>query len=162
MVQADWEYWEYVIKPMLGSDVEMVGEVSGSEKDHLLRHARAVLFPIRWPEPFGLVMPEALACGTPVLALRQGSVPELICDGVTGFIGETEDDLVDAVARLETIDRWRCRLEAEQRFSPAAMASAYECVYEKLVQRRAMPAVFDLGRVAAVRASQGPRSVARS
>jgi glycosyltransferase involved in cell wall biosynthesis len=132
-VRRDWEFWEQVVQPLLDSDVEIVGEVGGVEKDSFLRGAAALLFPIRWPEPFGLVMVEALACGTPVVALRDGSVPEVVRDGVTGFICDTEDELVLAVDRLGELDRWTCRREAEQRFSPVAMARAYERVYERLI-----------------------------
>jgi glycosyltransferase involved in cell wall biosynthesis len=133
-VRAGWEYWEHVVQPLLGSDVEIVGEVGGAEKDTFLRNAAALVFPIRWPEPFGLVMVEALACGTPVLALRGGSVPEVVRDSLTGFICDTEDELVMAAGMLGELDRWRCRHEAEQRFSPAAMARAYERVYEGLIE----------------------------
>ena len=157
-VRADWEYWEYVIRPLLGSDVELIGEVSGVQKNAFLRDAAALLFPIRWPEPFGLVMPEALACGTPVLALRCGSVPELIRDGVTGFVRDTEDELVEAVHRLADIDRQQCRREAEYRFSPGAMAEAYERVYACLTYRRGEPNVFDPGRVAPVRVAAVSRA----
>jgi glycosyltransferase involved in cell wall biosynthesis len=143
-VRADWDYWECVVRPLLGSDVELIGEVSGAQKDAFLREAAALLFPVRWPEPFGLVMPEALACGTPVLALRCGSVPEVIRDGITGFACETEHELVEAVGHLEEIDRWQCRREAERRFSPAAMADAYERVYEGLLERRKQPLIFDM------------------
>ena len=129
----DWEYWEQVVQPLLGSDVEIVGELGGREKDAFLGNAAALLFPIRWPEPFGLVMVEALACGTPVLALRDGSVPEVMHDGVTGFVCDTEEELVAAARRVGKLDRWTCRQEAEQRFSPAAMAGAYERVYEHLI-----------------------------
>jgi glycosyltransferase involved in cell wall biosynthesis len=132
-VRLDWEYWEHVVQPLLGSDVEILSELGGAEKDTLLGNAAALLFPIRWPEPFGLVMVEALACGTPVLALRNGSVPEVVQDGVTGFICDTEDELVMAVGRLGELDRWTCRREAERRFSPAAMATAYERIYELLI-----------------------------
>jgi glycosyltransferase involved in cell wall biosynthesis len=132
-VRADWDYWEHVVRPLLGSDVEVVGEVAHAEKDAFLRNATALLFPIRWPEPFGLVMVEALACGTPVLALRGGSVPEVVRDGVTGFICDTEDELVMAAGKLGGLDRWTCRREAEQRFTPAAMARAYERVYERVI-----------------------------
>ena len=83
---ADLDYWEQVVQPLLGSDVEIVGELPDAEKEALLRNAAALVFPIRWPEPFGLVMIEALACGTPVVALRNGSVPEVIDDGLTGWI----------------------------------------------------------------------------
>src|SRR5207248_3747530 len=88
------------------------------------------------PEPFGLVMPEALACGTPVLALRQGSVPEVLEDGVTGFVCDDEDALVAAADRLDELDRARCRAEAERRFSAEAMADRYEQVYAALAEDR--------------------------
>jgi glycosyltransferase involved in cell wall biosynthesis len=145
-VRADWDYWEHVVKPLLGSDIELVGEVGGAEKDAFLRNAAALLFPIRWPEPFGLVMAEALACGTPVLALRAGSVPEVVRDGVTGFICDTEDELVMAAGRLGGLDRWTCRREAEQRFSPAAMARAYERVYEGVIGAAGRQGLMSLPR----------------
>jgi len=135
-VQADWEHYRNDIQPLLKrGDATLIGEVAGEDKDRFLRNAAALLFPIRWPEPFGLVMAEALACGTPVIALRDGSVPEVIEDGVTGFICESEEDMVSAIGRLGEIDRARCRAEAERRFSPGAMASAYERVYEDLLRR---------------------------
>ncbi len=145
-VRADWDYWEHVVQPLLDSDVEMVGEVAGAEKDALLHNAAALLVPVRWPEPFGLVMVEALACGTPVLALRGGSVPEVVRDSVTGFVCNTEDELVTAVARLGGLDRWTCRREAEQRFSPAAMARAYERVYERVILATGRQEVLTLPR----------------
>ncbi len=135
--RKDWRYFNEVIQPLLGeSGVEFIGEVGGREKDAFLGGAAALLFPITWPEPFGLVMVEALACGTPVLALRQGSVPEVIRQGVTGFIGNTEDELVEAVGRMGELDRTACRAEAEQRFSPGAMAERYEQVYSRLLSSR--------------------------
>jgi glycosyltransferase involved in cell wall biosynthesis len=143
-VRADWDYWNREVEPLLGSDVEILGEVAGPEKDEFLRNASALLFPITWPEPFGLVMVEALACGTPVLALRRGSVPELIEDGCSGFIRDTEEELVDAAQHLGEIDRFQCRREAERRFSPAAMANAYELVYDSLVNSRSARRVFAL------------------
>jgi glycosyltransferase involved in cell wall biosynthesis len=139
-VQRDREYYEQVIKPLLREPgVELIGEVGGAQKDEFLRNAAALLFPIRWPEPFGLVMVEALACGTPVLALREGSVPEVLEDGVTGFVCHFEDELVRAVERIPELDRRRCRAEAERRFSPAAMANAYESVYAGLLAGSAAP-----------------------
>lgn len=112
----------------------MIGEVGGSEKTDFLRGAAALVFPICWPEPFGLVMVEALACGTPVLATRYGSVPEIVRDGVTGFIRDSEDELVEAAAHLGKLDRAQCRVDAERRFSPAAMAETYEQIYEGLAR----------------------------
>jgi glycosyltransferase involved in cell wall biosynthesis len=131
--REDWLYYDQTIRPLLGeSGIEFFGEVGGEAKAELLCNAAALLFPIRWPEPFGLVMPEALASGTPVLALRRGSVPELIEDGVTGFVRDDEDGLVEAVGKLDHLDRARCRAEAERRFSPGAMAEAYERIYDQL------------------------------
>ena len=146
-VRADWEYWEQVIRPLLGSDVEFVGEVNGAEKDVFLRDAAALLFPIRWPEPFGLVMIEALACGTPVLALRRGSVPEVIRDGVTGFVRDTEDQLVETIRHLGTIDRGDCRRDVETRFSPMVMVDAYEQVFERLASSAGQGRIVDFGRI---------------
>lgn len=140
-VRRDRDYFEQVIQPLLTEPgVELIGEVGGAQKDDFLRNAAALLFPIRWPEPFGLVMPEALACGTPVLALRDGSVPEVLEHGVTGFVCEREDELVRAVERIPELDRRRCRAEAEARFSPAAMAHGYEDVYAGLLVETDEPA----------------------
>jgi glycosyltransferase involved in cell wall biosynthesis len=137
----DWDYYKRVIKPMLREPgVEFVGEVGGKEKDAFLNDAAALLFPIRWPEPFGLVMAEALACGTPVLALRHGSVPEVIEDGRTGFIGNNEDDLVQAIDQLGSISRAWCRAEAVRRFSATRMAEQYEEVFEHQVRQRQLRA----------------------
>lgn len=141
-VQRDHEYFEQVIKPLLSEPgIELIGEVGGAQKDEFLRNAAALLFPIRWPEPFGLVMPESLACGTPVLALREGSVPEVVKDGVTGFVCHFEDELVRAVDRIPELDRRQCRAEAERRFSPGAMADAYEGVYAALLADSSSPEV---------------------
>jgi glycosyltransferase involved in cell wall biosynthesis len=135
--RRDWAYYEDEVQPLLqGPDVELIGQVGGRQKDDFLGHAAALLFPISWPEPFGLVMPEALACGTPVLALRAGSVPEIIRDGVTGFIRDTEEGLVEAIAHLDEIDRGRCRVEAEERFSARAMTDNYLAVYDKVLAAR--------------------------
>ncbi len=133
-VRRDWRHFEEVIQPLLDQPgVEFVGEVGGRDKDAFLGNALALLFPVRWPEPFGLVMVEAFACGTPVLALRAGSVPEVVEHGVTGFVVDTEDELVDAAARLGEIDRARCRAEAERRFSAEVMAERYEQAYRRLL-----------------------------
>jgi glycosyltransferase involved in cell wall biosynthesis len=131
-VRADWEYYENVVKPLLADGhVEMVGEVGDAEKPGLLGNALALLFPIDWPEPFGLVMPEALACGTPVVARRRGSVPEVITHGVTGLVGESDEELADLCASVHRLDRQVCRDEAARRFSPAAMADGYEAAYQR-------------------------------
>jgi glycosyltransferase involved in cell wall biosynthesis len=141
--RADRQYYDEVIKPLLrGPGVEMIGEVGGIEKDIFLQGAAALLFPIRWPEPFGLVMVEALACGTPVVALRAGSVPEVIAHGETGFICEDEDELVEAVGRIDMIDRASCRAAAERRFSAPRMAERYERVYEELIGTSVAPMIW--------------------
>jgi glycosyltransferase involved in cell wall biosynthesis len=133
--QRDREYFEQIVTPLLNEPgIELIGEVGGEDKDDFLRNAAALLFPVQWPEPFGLVMPEALACGTPVIALDNGSVPEVIDHGVTGFVGQVEDDLVEAVNRISELDRRRCRNEAEKRYSPSAMAHGYERVYAQLLE----------------------------
>jgi glycosyltransferase involved in cell wall biosynthesis len=132
--RRDWAYYEDEVQPLLeGTAVELIGQVGGKQKDDFLGNAAALLFPISWPEPFGLVMPEAMACGTPVLALRAGSVPEIITDGVTGFIRDTEDELVEAVAHIKEIDRARCRAEVERRFTAQVMTDNYLNVYEQLL-----------------------------
>jgi glycosyltransferase involved in cell wall biosynthesis len=132
--QRDWRYYREVIGPLLSEPhVEYVGEVAGDAKARLLGGADALLFPIRWPEPFGLVMAEALACGTPVVALRRGSAPEVVRDGETGFLADDDEGLVRALGRLSELDRARCRAEAEARFSVAAMADGYEAVYRRLL-----------------------------
>jgi glycosyltransferase involved in cell wall biosynthesis len=134
-VRADWDYYEGVVKPLLGAGhVELVGEVSSEDKAEFLGQALALLNPIDWPEPFGLVMAEALACGTPVVARRRGSVPEVVSDGRTGLIGETDDDLARLCRRIHEIDRATCRREALNRFSPEVMADAYEGVYRSLLR----------------------------
>ena len=132
---ADREYFQEKIESLLDHPlVEWLGEINDRDKQDFLGNARALLFPIDWPEPFGLVLIEAMACGTPVVAFRRGSVPELIEDGVNGFIVENIDE---AVATLETIlqfDRQRCRHLFEERFSAERMTRDYVKLYERLFQ----------------------------
>lgn len=136
----DQQYYEQVAKPLMAHPlVEFIGEVGGQDKDRLLGDARALLFPINWPEPFGLVMIEALACGTPVIAYRRGSVPEVIEHGVTGFVVTTADEAAAAVGKLDTISRATCRQAFETRFSTARMADDYVSVYQRLVARARPP-----------------------
>jgi glycosyltransferase involved in cell wall biosynthesis len=135
---ADREYFEAEIEPLLEADhVEFVGEISEEEKSEFLGGARALVFPIDWPEPFGLVMIEALACGTPVVAYRHGSVPEVIENGVNGFVVEDRESAVAAVRRIGEISRESCRRIFEERFSAARMARDYVRVYERLAGRAA-------------------------
>jgi glycosyltransferase involved in cell wall biosynthesis len=125
---AEHAYFAEHVAPALGPDVVWLGELNAAEKYELLGGARALLFPIAWPEPFGMVMIEAMACGTPVLATARGSVPEVVADGVTGFVRETPDELIDAVARIDEIDRHACRRHVAERFSADAMTAGYEAL----------------------------------
>jgi glycosyltransferase involved in cell wall biosynthesis len=130
------DYYTRTIEPLLResqSFVEFIGEVGGHDKDKFLGNANALLFPIDWPEPFGLVMIEALACGTPVIAWRNGSVPEVIDDCVSGFIVDSLDEAVDAVGRLDWLNRTVCRQVFEQRFNDTRMAREYLKIYRRLV-----------------------------
>jgi glycosyltransferase involved in cell wall biosynthesis len=131
--EADRRYFDRVIAPLLADPlVEFLGEVNDAQKFALLGGALCLLFPIDWPEPFGITMIESLACGTPVIARPCGAVPEIVLDGVTGFIGDTVEDLAHAVKRLDHLDRARCRRDIEERFSVEAMTSRYEAVYARL------------------------------
>ncbi|MBA2632000.1 MAG: glycosyltransferase family 4 protein [Chloroflexi bacterium] len=131
--EADRDYFEEHIEPLLEADhVDFIGEIGPADKGDFLGHAAALLFPIDWSEPFGLVMIEAMACGTPVIAYRSGSVPEVIADGVSGYIVETIDESVDAVMRLHEISREGCRASFEERFTVERMARDYVAVYERL------------------------------
>jgi glycosyltransferase involved in cell wall biosynthesis len=128
--------WRDNIEPVLPSDFEVMGEISQEEKVDLLRRAKAVLFPIDWPEPFGLVMTEAMACGTPVIATPRGSVPEVVADGETGWIVDVEDyaaQAADRLTRLAEIDPQACRERVDGRFSKAAMVEGYEEVFHRAV-----------------------------
>jgi glycosyltransferase involved in cell wall biosynthesis len=117
------------VKPLLGPDVEFTGEVSAADRIRLLQDATALLNPIEWPEPFGLNMIEALACGTPVLTLRHGAAPEIVTEGRTGFLRNDADALVECVERLDVINRADCRAEAQRRFSMRRMVDDYLDVY---------------------------------
>ena len=135
---VDRRYFSDAVEPLLrGPGVEFIGEVDDRAKVALLRDARALLFPIEWPEPFGLVMIESMACGTPVITRRCGSVPEVIADGRTGFVCDDDDALVPAIARVGEIDRGACRRWVEDRFSVTRMAIDYERVYRRLAARHA-------------------------
>jgi glycosyltransferase involved in cell wall biosynthesis len=134
---ADRSYYHNEIEPLLRRDrshVDFVGEIGENAKGEFLGNAAALLFPIDWPEPFGLVMIEALACGTPVIAFRNGSVPEIVDDGVTGLIVESTDQAVLAVERIGRLDRMACRLAFERRFSVGRMADDYLAIYSRIVE----------------------------
>ncbi|MGU3663525.1 glycosyltransferase family 4 protein [Methylobacterium sp. A49B] len=127
------DYFDARVRPLLGSNATYLGPVDDARKGELLGGARALLFPIDWPEPFGLVMIEAMACGTPVVAWDRGSVPEIVEDGVTGFIVSTEAEAVAALARIEQLDRAGIRRRFEARFTAERMARDYLALYHRLL-----------------------------
>jgi glycosyltransferase involved in cell wall biosynthesis len=132
----DREYFRSEIEPLLDSPyVEFLGEIGERDKGAFLGQAAALLFPIQWPEPFGLTMIEALACGTPVIAHHQGSVPEVLRHGITGFIADSLDEAVQAVENLGLISREECRAQFEQRFTARRMMEDYVDVYEALLHQ---------------------------
>ncbi len=133
---ADKEYYDTLIKPLIqgNPDVEFIGEINDAQKPDFLSGAHALIFPINWPEPFGLVMIEAMACGTPVIAFNCGSVPEVIDPGVTGFIVNDIDAAVAAVGKVHMLDRARVRSTFDRRFTARRMAEDYVDVYEELAQ----------------------------
>jgi len=124
------------VEPALGDGVEYLGEADAERKRELYLGARALLMPIRWPEPFGLVMAESLVCGTPVIAYPEGSVPEVVRDGVTGFVVDDEHAMAEAIRRVGDLDPAACRRDCEERFSVEAVVRGYEEVYREAVGRR--------------------------
>jgi glycosyltransferase involved in cell wall biosynthesis len=133
--RVDVPYWNEVIKPMIGknTDVDYIGEIDEDEKKSFLGNALALLNPITHTEPFGLVMIEAMACGTPVIAYRRGSVPEILKHGVSGLIVDTFDEAIQAVKRVDSLDRNQVRLAFESRFTIERMAKNYTDLYEKVL-----------------------------
>ena len=152
---ADKTYWETAIKPLVNGNplIEFVGEIGDARKSAFLGGAEALLFPIDWPEPFGLVMIEALACGTPVVAFRSGSTTEIIEDGATGFLVDTLDQAVTAAGQAYELDRETIRARFDLRFSATAMARRYLDVYGDLLARRPFAAHV-------LKADRGPSRVA--
>jgi glycosyltransferase involved in cell wall biosynthesis len=139
VVSKMWEdverqYFEHEVRPLLGPDVELLPETTLEHKVELLQHAAALLNTIKWPEPFGLVMAEALACGTPVVGFPRGAAPEIVDHGTTGYLDPDEDALLRAP--IESIDRQACRAAARQRFSIERMAREHELLYERVVAGR--------------------------
>jgi glycosyltransferase involved in cell wall biosynthesis len=132
--QVDRAYWDEVVAPLVAkhANVEFVGEINDHQKAAFLGNAQALLFPIDWPEPFGLVSIEAMACGTPVIAFRAGSVPEVIDDGVTGFVVRNVDEAAAAVRHLPELDRRKVRAVFERRFTAERMARDYLAIYRGL------------------------------
>jgi glycosyltransferase involved in cell wall biosynthesis len=144
--RVDEEYFYKEIKPLLAEPgVEFIGEINDHQKSEFLGEALALLFPIDWPEPFGLTMIEAMACGTPVLAFRCGSVPEVVDDGTTGIIVDTEEEAIRALARVVSLDRHKVRRQFERRFTAERMASNYVRLYQTLLSNegRQAPSLAD-------------------
>jgi glycosyltransferase involved in cell wall biosynthesis len=140
--RADQPYFESCIRPLLdGSRVEFMGEIGEGEKEDFLGEAHALIFPIDWPEPFGMVMIEAMACGTPTIAFRRGAVPEIVEHGVTGFVVDSEDEALAAIAQVGALDRSQIRRTFERRFSSRRMAEDYLKLYELLAEPEAAPLV---------------------
>lgn len=135
--RVDWEYYCTAVKPLMDHPlIEYIGEIGENEKSEFLGHALALVFPIDWPEPFGLAMIEAMACGTPVVAARCGSIPEVVDHGITGYIFDTFAEAIDAIEHLPAFDRTACRETFEQRFTARRMATDYLDVYSGLVANR--------------------------
>jgi hypothetical protein len=140
--RVDREYFNSTVKPLLEQgDVEFIGEIREDQKQEFLGKAAGLVFPIAWREPFGLVMIEAMACGTPVIAFDNGSVPEVLKDAVTGFIVHSEDQAVEAVRRIGMLDRAQIRGEFERRFTAHRMAQDYLKLYTRLAQARRSPSL---------------------
>jgi len=134
------DYYEKVMKPILDSDKQIIyiGEVDSNQKKLWYQHARATLFPIQWGEPFGLVLIESMACGTPVLAFNKGSVPEIVIHGKTGFVVDTIDEMFEAVKTIPLIDPSDCRNHIKENFSIASMAGKYSKLYKSIVDKRTL------------------------
>lgn len=130
---AEQLYFDRHVRPLLGGDIEYVGEVGGADKLQLLGNATCLLNPIAWPEPFGMVMVEALACGTPVVATPMGAVAEIVDDGITGFVCSTEDALAEALLAVADIDRGACRKVVAERFSAERMVADHVALYDSVV-----------------------------
>lgn len=139
--KVDEAYWNEIIEPMVRNcpGIELVGEIADHQKAEFLGNARALLFPIDWPEPFGLVMIEAMACATPTIAFRCGSVPEVIDHGVSGFIVDDLEDAIEKVSQLEDLDRRRVRATFERRFTAERMVNDYLAVFRELEAARTQP-----------------------
>jgi len=138
--EVDRAYFKSKVKPLIdGKTVEYIGEIDEGQKADFLGNAAALLFPIHWPEPFGLVMVEAMACGTPVIAFGCGSVPEVIQDGVTGFVVDSFEEALDATDRVKTVERQGVRKTFERRFTARRMAEDYVAVYQNVIGTCASP-----------------------
>lgn len=132
----DKDFFEKEVKPLIDNkNIEFIGEIGPEEKSDFLKNAKALLAPIQWREPFGLFFTESMACGTPVIAFRNGSVPEIIEDGKTGFIVEEINEMAEAIKNIDRIDRKKCRERVEKYFTSEKMADGYEAIYKKILNK---------------------------
>jgi len=155
---TDEHYFHEVVEPLFDEHVNFIGEIGDFQKNDLLGSAAALLFPIDWPEPFGIVMIEAMACGTPVIAWDEGAVREIIDDGVTGFIVQSIDEAVAAVGRIDTLDRGQVRATFERRFSAVTMSNNYLRLYAEL-SRPALRHADHASDRREIRAAHGDRAL---
>ena len=132
----EFDYFDEYVRPYLNDEIQYLGEVPHERKLELLAGAAALLFPIRWNEPFGMVMIEAMACGTPVLAFPEGAAPEVVEDGKTGFLCHDETDMAEAISRIGQIDRRACRASVEGYFSTERMVAEHIALFEEVLARR--------------------------
>ncbi|MCX6759652.1 MAG: glycosyltransferase family 4 protein [Candidatus Nealsonbacteria bacterium] len=134
---VDKEYFEKEIRPLIdGKQIKFLGEIGPKEKNNFLKNAKGLLIPLQWEEPFGLFMIEAMACGTPVIAFKRGSVPEVVKDKKTGFIVKTINEMAEAIKKIDQIDRKECRKWIKEKFTAERMVSDYEKVYEKILKAK--------------------------
>lgn len=157
---AEQDYFEHRVRPLLDADVELLIEPALDRRLDLLRHAEALVNPIRWPEPFGLVMAEALACATPVLAFPHGAAPEIVQHGRTGYLCHDEEAMVAAIGQVAALDRAQCRADAETRFGLSRMAAEHEALYRRILTDHRHPPVWTTPRPPAL-ARPWPQDVAR-
>ncbi len=130
------DYFDYRIRPLIdGEQIQFVGAANFEKKIELFKNAKAFIFPIRRPEPFGLVVIEAMVCGTPVIAYKEGSMPELIEDGKTGFLVNNQEEMIEALKKIDQIDRWNCHRHVANSFSLKRMVNKYEELYEETLRK---------------------------
>ena len=130
------DYFDFRIRPLIDNEqIKFVGAANFEKKIELFKNAKAFIFPIRRPEPFGLVVIEAMACGTPVIAYKEGSMPELIKDGKTGFLTSNQEEMLEALKKVDQISRWACRRQAVKKFSLKKMVNKYEALYSEIISR---------------------------
>jgi glycosyltransferase involved in cell wall biosynthesis len=159
---VDNNYYTGVIKPLLDSDKQIIyiGEISSEHKKQWYRHARATVFPIQWGEPFGLVLIESMACGTPVIAFNKGAVPEIIVDGKTGFVVDSMHDMIETVGRIDSIAPGECRRHVRNNFSIKKMAYNYSEIYHRIIDRHKTSESFSSEAVSYISKPLNPGPVA--